>query len=148
MQLACSKTISLEQLIDFSKHNCSNPIIVALDGITDPHNVGAIIRSAEAFDCKGVIIPQRRSAGLTGTVAKVSAGALEHLQVSRVVNLNRALEELKRNGFLVVGLSGDAQISVSNFQEKAPLVVVVGSEDKGISLLTQKKMRFYIKYFS
>ena len=103
MQLACSKTISLKQLIDFSKHNCPNPVIVALDGITDPHNVGAIIRSAEAFDCKGVIIPQRRSAGLTGTVAKVATGALEHLHVSRVVNLNRALEELKKNGFLVVG---------------------------------------------
>jgi len=144
LQLACSKTISLEQLIDFSKHNCANPIIIALDGITDPHNVGAIIRSAEAFDCKGVIMPQRRSAGLTGTVAKVAAGALEHLHVSRVVNLNRALEELKRNGFLVVGLSGDSQISISNFHEKAPLVVVVGSEDKGISLLTQKKCDFLL----
>ena len=139
LQLACSKAISLEQLIDFSKHNCANPIILALDGITDPHNVGAIIRSAEAFDCKGIIIPQRRSAGLTGTVAKVAAGALEHLQVSRVVNLNRALEELKKNGFLIVGLSGDGQLSISNFLEKAPLVVIVGSEDKGISLLTQKK---------
>ncbi len=139
LQLACSKTISLEQLIDFSKHNCPSPVIIALDGISDPHNVGAIIRSAEAFDCKGVIIPQRRSAGLTGTVAKVAAGALEHLHVSRVVNLNRALEELKKNGFLVVGLSGDSQMSISNFQEKGPLVVVVGSEDKGISLLTQKK---------
>ncbi len=144
LQLACSKTISLKQLIDFSKHNCSNPILLALDGITDPHNVGAIIRSAEAFDCKGIIIPQRRSAGLTGTVAKVAAGALEHLQVSRVVNLNRALEELKKNGFLVVGLSGDGQISISNFLEKAPLVVVVGSEDKGISLLTQKKCDFLL----
>ena len=144
LQLACSKTISLEQLIDLSKQNCANPIIIALDGITDPHNVGAIIRSAEAFDCKGIIIPQRRSAGLTGTVAKVAAGALEHLQVSRVVNLNRALEELKKNGFLVVGLSGDGQISISNFQEKAPLVVVVGSEDKGISLLTQKKCDFIL----
>jgi len=144
LQLACSKTISLKQLIDFSKHNCSNPILLALDGITDPHNVGAIIRSAEAFDCKGIIIPQRRSAGLTGTVAKVAAGALEHLQVSRVVNLNRALEELKKNGFLVVGLSGDGQISISNFLEKAPLVVIVGSEDKGISLLTQKKCDFLL----
>jgi len=144
LQLACSKTISLEQLIDFSKHNCANPIILALDGITDPHNVGAIIRSAEAFDCKGVIIPQRRAAGLTGTVAKVAAGALEHLHVTRVVNLNRALEELKKNGFLVVGLSGEGQISISNFQKKAPLVVVVGSEDKGISLLTQKKCDFIL----
>jgi len=144
LQLACSKTISLEQLIDFSKHNCANPIILALDGITDPHNVGAIIRSAEAFDCKGIIIPQRRSAGLTGTVAKVAAGALEHLQVCRVVNLNRALEELKKNGFLVVGLSGDGRLAISNFLEKGPMVVLVGSEDKGISLLSQKKCDFLL----
>ena len=144
LQLACSKTISLEQLIDFSKQNCANPVILALDGITDPHNVGAIIRSAEAFDCKGIIIPQRRSSGLTGTVAKVAAGALEHLQVSRVVNLNRALEELKKCGFLIVGLSGDSQFSISNFLEKAPMVVIVGSEDKGISLLTQKKCDFLL----
>jgi len=144
LQLACSKTISLEQLIEFSKHNCLNPIILALDGITDPHNVGAIIRSAEAFNCKGIIIPQRRSAGLTGTVAKVAAGALEHLHVSRVVNLNRALEELKKNGFLIVGLSGDSKLSISNFLEKAPMVVIVGSEDKGISLLTQKKCDFLL----
>ena len=145
LQLACSKTISLEQLILFSKKNSVNPIIMALDGITDPHNVGAIIRSAEAFDCKGVIIPQRRSAGLTGTVAKVAAGALEHLQVSRVVNLNRALEELKKNGFIVIGLSGDGQLSISKFDEKAPIVVVVGSEDKGISLLTQKKCDYLLR---
>ena len=144
LQLACSKTISLEQLIEFSKHNCTNPIILALDGITDPHNVGAIIRSAEAFDCKGIIIPQRRSAGLTGTVAKVAAWALEHLHVSRVVNLNRALEELKKNGFLVVGLSGDGQLSISDFLEKVPLVVIVGSEGKGISLLTQKKCDYIL----
>jgi len=81
---------------------------------------------------------------LTGTVAKVAAGALEHLHVSRVVNLNRALEELKKNGFLVVGLSGDGQLSISNFLEKAPLVVIVGSEDKGISLLTQKKCDYLL----
>ena len=144
MQLACSKTIPLEKLIDLSKKQSSSPIILALDGITDPHNIGAIIRSAEAFDCKGIILPQRRSAGLTGTVAKVAAGALEHLPVSRVVNLNRALEELKKNGFLVIGLSSDSQLSISKFHEKTPLVVIVGAEDKGISLLTQKKCDFLL----
>ena len=145
LQLSCSKTISLEKLIDFSKKKSANPIILALDGITDPHNVGAIVRSAEAFDCKGIILPQRRSAGLTGTVAKVAAGALEYLPVSRVVNLNRALEELKKNGFIVVGLSSDAQLPISKFHEKTPLVVIVGAEDKGISLLTQKKCDFLLK---
>ena len=144
LQLAYSQTIPLEKLIEFSKKNSANSIILALDGITDPHNVGAIIRSAEAFNCKGIIIPQRRSAGLTGTVAKVAAGALEHLPVSRVVNLNRALEELKKNGFLVIGLSGNAQLSISSFHEKTPLVVVVGSEDKGISLITQKKCDYLL----
>ena len=145
LQLASSKTIPLNKLIDYSKKNSTNPIILALDGITDPHNVGAIIRSAEAFGCKGIIIPQRRSAGLTGTVAKVAAGALEHLPVSRVVNLNRALEELKKNGFLAIGLSGDGQLSITKFQEKTPLVVIVGAEDKGISLITQKKCDFLLK---
>ena len=113
--------------------------------IRDSHNLGAIIRSAEAFDCKGIIIPQRRSAGLTGTVAKVAAGALENIPVSRVVNLNRALDELKRNGFLIIGLSGDAQIPISEFSEKSPLVVIVGAENKGISLLTQKKCDYLLK---
>ena len=131
--------------INVSKSKSTNPIILALDGITDPHDLGAIIRSAEAFDCKGLIIPQRRSAGLTGTVAKVAAGALEHLPISRVVNLNRALESLKNNGFLVIGLSGDAKLSISKFCEKTPLVVVVGAEDKGISLTTQKKCDFLLK---
>ena len=145
LQLACSKSLSLKKLIEISKDKSANPIILALDGITDPHNVGAIIRSAEAFDCKGIIIPQRRSAGLTGTVAKVAAGALEHIPVSRIVNLNRSLEELKNNGFLVVGLSADSQLSISNFHEKTPLVVIVGAEDKGISLLTQKKCDFLLR---
>tara|TARA_B100000886_G_scaffold288921_1_gene213929 strand:- start:120 stop:1130 length:1011 start_codon:yes stop_codon:yes gene_type:complete len=145
LQLACSNTISLQKLIDFSKNSSTNSIILALDGITDPHNLGAIIRSSEAFGCKGIIIPQRRSAGLTGTVAKVAAGALEHLPVSRVVNLNRALDELKKNGFLVIGLSGDAKLPISNYHEKTSMVVIVGSEDKGISLLTQKKCDFLLK---
>ena len=145
MQLASSKSIFLSELIDKSKTKAANPILLALDGITDPHNLGAIIRSAEAFDCKGIIIPQRRSAGLTGTVAKVATGALEHIPVARVVNLNRALEELKRNGFITVGLSGEGQLSISEFNKKLPLVIVVGSEDKGISLLTQNRCDHLLK---
>jgi len=145
LQLASSETLPLNELINLSRVNAKNPIILALDGITDPHNLGAIIRSAEAFDCKGIVLPQRRSAGLTGTVAKVAAGALEHIPVSRVVNLNRAIEEFKKNGFVAVGLSGDGQLPISNFKEKQPLVVIVGAEDKGISLLTQKKCDFLLK---
>ena len=145
LQLASSKSISLDKLIDISISKSSNPIIVALDGVTDPHNLGAIVRSAEAFDCKGIIIPQRRSAGLTGTVAKVAAGALEHIPVSRVVNLNRAIDELKKKGFLIIGLSGDGQVPISEFKEKAPFVVIIGSENKGISLLTQKNCDYLLK---
>ncbi|MDC3089348.1 23S rRNA (guanosine(2251)-2'-O)-methyltransferase RlmB [Prochlorococcus sp. AH-716-N03] len=145
LQHASTESISLEKLIDISKSKSSNPIIVALDGVTDPHNFGAIIRSAEAFDCKGIIVPQRRSAGLTGTVAKVAAGALEHIPVSRVVNLNRAIDELKKKGFIIIGLSGDGHVPISEFKEKAPFVVIVGAENKGISLLVQKKCDYLLK---
>ena len=145
LQLASSLTISIDKLIDISKSKSSNPIIVALDGVTDPHNLGAVIRSAEAFDCKGIIIPQRRSAGLTGTVAKVAAGALEHIPVSRVVNLNKAIDVLKKRGFIIIGLSGNGKVSISKFNEKAPFVVIVGAENKGISLLTQKKCDYLLK---
>ena len=144
LQLASSESISLTDLVNFSFNNSKNPIIVALDGITDPHNLGAIIRSAEAFNCKGIIIPQRRSAGLTGTVAKVAAGALEHIPVSRVVNLNRALDELKRIGFLTIGLMANGNKPLSNYHEKSPLVLIIGSEEKGISLITQKKCDFLL----
>ena len=145
LQKASSHTLSLNKIIDLSKSKSKNPIFVVLDGITDPHNLGAIIRSAEAFDCKGIIIPQRRSAGLTGTVAKVAAGALEHIPVSRVVNLNRAIDELKKKGFLILGLSGDGQVPISEFDQKAPFAVIIGAENKGISLLTQKKCDYLLK---
>ena len=145
LQVAYTQSISLDKLIILSKTYKNNPVLICLDGITDPHNVGAIIRSAEAFGCVGVILPQRRSAGITGTVAKVAAGALEHIPVTRVVNLNRSLQTLKNEGFLVVGLTEKANDSLSNFQENSPLVIVVGSEYKGISLITQKYCDFLLK---
>ena len=145
LQKAYSQAIPLNELIDYSKLKSSHPTLVCLDGITDPHNVGAIIRSSEALGCKGIIIPQRRSAGITGTVAKVAAGALENIKISRVVNLNRSLLDLKNEGFTIVGLSADSDIVISEFKEKVPLVIVIGSEDKGLSLLTQKNCDFLLK---
>jgi len=145
LQISYSETVSLKELITISKEKERIPIILCLDGITDPHNVGAIIRSAEAFGCQGIIIPQRRSAGITGTVAKVAAGALEHISVCRVVNLNRSLQVMKEEGFTVIGLMESGQMNISRFSIDTPLVIVVGSESKGLSLLTQKNCDYLVK---
>ncbi len=145
LQKSYSQTTSLNNLIENAKTKSSHATLICLDGITDPHNVGAIVRSAEAFGCHGIILPQRRSSGLTGTVAKVAAGALENIEVSRVVNLNRALSELKDNGFIIVGLSADASESITEFNLKVPLVIVIGSENKGLSLLTQKNCDYLLR---
>ncbi len=145
LQKSYSKTVKLQDLISYCKSKSSHPTLICLDGITDPHNVGAIVRSAEALGCKGIILPQRRSAGLTGTVAKVAAGALENIKISRVVNLNRSLLELKEEGFLVVGLSAESNVNITDFKEKVPLVIVIGSENKGLSLLTQKNCDYVLK---
>tara|TARA_Y100001970_G_scaffold288149_1_gene414654 strand:- start:31213 stop:32199 length:987 start_codon:yes stop_codon:yes gene_type:complete len=145
LQKSYSQTTSLSDLISSAKDKSTHPTLICLDGITDPHNVGAIVRSAEALGCNGIIIPQRRSAGLTGTVAKVSAGAIENIKISRVVNLNRALNDLKDNGFLIVGLSADSSLNITDFKEKGPLVIVIGSENKGLSLLTQKNCDYLLK---
>ena len=138
LQIAASKTHNLENLIDACKPFGDSSLLLALDGLTDPQNLGAIIRSAEALGAQGLILPQRRSAGLTGSVAKVAAGALEHLPVARVVNLNRSLEKLKDEGYTVVGLAEEGPSTLSEVKFKGPLVVVVGSEDKGISLITRR----------
>jgi 23S rRNA (guanosine2251-2'-O)-methyltransferase len=111
---------------------------MAVDGLTDPHNLGAIVRSAEALGAHGLVLPQRRSAGLTGSVAKVAAGALEHLPVARVVNLNRALDTLKREGYRVVGLAGEGTVSLEEADLDGPLVIVTGSESDGLSMLTRR----------
>ena len=138
LQIAASKTHDLKNLIEACRVFGDTSLLLALDGLTDPQNLGAIIRSAEALGAQGLILPQRRSAGLTGSVAKVAAGALEHLPVTRVVNLNRALEKLKDEGYTVVGLAEEGPSTLSEIKFQGPLVVVVGSEDKGISLITRR----------
>jgi 23S rRNA (guanosine2251-2'-O)-methyltransferase len=127
----------LGELIDQARAASDQPVIVAVDGITDPHNLGAIIRTAEAMGSQGLVIPQRRASGITSTVVKVAAGALETFPVARVVNLARALEELKKAGFWIYGTAASASQAVDSVQFTGPIVLVIGSEGEGLSLLTQ-----------
>ncbi|TPF96696.1 RNA methyltransferase [Bifidobacterium sp. UTCIF-39] len=117
----------------------ARPLFIALDGVTDPQNLGAVIRSAAAFGANGVILPERRSASVTAAAWKVSAGAAAHLPVARVVNLTKAIESLKERGYYSVGLDGggDALVGETGF-ETDPLVVVLGSEGKGLSRLVRE----------
>ena len=138
LQTAAADTIELESLIEGCSDLGEPPLLLALDGVTDPHNLGAVVRSAEAMGAHGVVLPQRRSAGLTGSAAKVAAGALEHLPVARVVNLNRSLEKLKDAGYRVIGLAGEGDVTLPDVDLSGPLVLVTGSEDQGLSLLTRR----------
>jgi 23S rRNA (guanosine2251-2'-O)-methyltransferase len=129
----------LSEMIAEAKEKSTQPVIVVADGITDPHNLGAIVRTAEAMGAQGLVIPQRRAVGVTSTVRKVAAGALESLAIARVVNLARALEELKEAGFWIYGASGEASAqSVQTVEFAKATVVVIGSEGDGLGLVTQK----------
>jgi 23S rRNA (guanosine2251-2'-O)-methyltransferase len=139
-QVAPHDYLELEELIERAKTASDRPIIVILDGITDPQNLGSIVRSAEALGVQGVVIPQRRAVGITSTVLKVAAGALEHLPVARVVNLSRAMEQLKEAGFWIYGTTAEAESAIYNvdFTDRRPIAIAIGSEGEGLSLLTQK----------
>ncbi|MEV0697380.1 23S rRNA (guanosine(2251)-2'-O)-methyltransferase RlmB [Saccharopolyspora sp. NPDC050389] len=115
------------------------PLIVALDGVTDPRNLGAVIRSAAAFGAHGVIVPQRRSAGITAVAWRTSAGTAAKLPVAKAVNLTRTLKDLKEDGLMVIGLDADADVTSDELELAAgPLVVVVGSEGRGLSRLVRE----------
>ena len=121
-------------------------LIVALDGVTDPRNLGAIIRSAAAFGADGVIIPERRAAAMTASAWKASAGAAARLQVAQVTNLNRAIDDVQGKGYFVVGLDGEAQTLVSDMKVATePIMIIVGSEGKGLSRLTSEKCDLVVK---
>jgi 23S rRNA (guanosine2251-2'-O)-methyltransferase len=114
------------------------PPLVALDGVKDPRNLGAIIRSAAAFGMGGVIVPGRRAAGITPTVAKAAAGGLEHIGVAEVINLSQSLERLKRLGFWIVGADEQADLSCRTFAFPTPVVLVLGEEGSGVSPLVKR----------
>lgn len=136
-QVAAYPYLDLTDLIKQAKSKAQQPVLVVCDGITDPHNLGAIIRTAEALGAQGLIIPQRRSVGVTSTVGKVAAGALETFPIARVVNLSRALEELKAAGFWIYGAAGGTGKLLHTVKFTGPVVWVIGSEGNGLSLLTQ-----------
>ena len=114
-------------------------LLVALDSVTDPRNLGAIVRSAAAFGAHGVVIPQRRAAGMSTAAWKTSAGAAARIPVASAVNLTRTLESFQKAGMLVIGLDVDGEIDIDDLEAAvSPIVLVVGSEDKGLSRLVQK----------
>jgi 23S rRNA (guanosine2251-2'-O)-methyltransferase len=119
-------------------------LIVLLDGVEDPHNLGAIIRTALAAGAHGVVIPERRAAGLTDTVARASAGALAHLPVAKVTNLGRAMEELKEAGYWLIGLDEDAEKNYTQADFTSPVGIVLGGEGKGLHELTRKRCDFVV----
>jgi 23S rRNA (guanosine2251-2'-O)-methyltransferase len=119
-------------------------LIVLLDGVEDPHNLGAVIRTALAAGAHGVVIPERRAAGLTDTVARASAGALAHLAVAKVTNLARTMEELKEAGYWLVGLAEQAEKSYTEVDFRSPVGIVLGGEGKGLHELTRKRCDFVV----
>ncbi len=137
-QVSAYEYLDLTELIAKAKSACEDPVIVVAEGLNDPHNLGAIVRTAEALGSQGMVIPQRRAVGITSAVRKVAAGALESLPVARVVNLNRALEELKEAGFWIYGTAAGVGQSVETIKFSGPTVLVVGGEADGLSLLIQR----------
>ena len=118
--------------------------VVVLDGVEDPHNLGAILRTADAAGADGVVIPERRAVGVTTTVAKASAGASEHLPIARVTNISRALEELKAREVWTVGLDERAAQSYDQLDYKMHCALVVGAEGKGLHDLVRKRCDFLV----
>lgn len=124
--------VGLTELIARAKKNGRQPLVVLLDGIQDPHNLGAIIRSAHAFGAQGVVIMKDRAVGVTGVAVKASAGAAAHCDVARVTNLSRALEELKEAGFWAVAADPEAKQLPWQAKLTGPLALVVGAEGAGV----------------
>ncbi len=123
---------SLDEMLERARTREEPPFLVVLDGVEDPHNLGAIVRTAEAAGVHGLLLPERRAAGLTSVVAKVSAGALDHMLVGRVVNLARLLEDLKERGLWVYGVEPSGSASYTTIDLTGPIALVLGGEGEGI----------------
>lgn len=137
-QVAPYHYLPLSELIEQAKAKTQTPLILVADSIEDPHNLGAIVRTAEAFGVQGLIIPQRRAVGVTSTVIKVAAGALENIPIARVVNLNKSIKQLQEAGFWIYGMAAQSSKLLHKTNFPKAVVLVVGSEGKGLGSLVEK----------
>ena len=129
---------TIDDLLQEAADRGEAPLLVICDELSDPHNLGAIIRSAECAGAHGVIIPKRRSVGLTATVAKASAGAVEHMKVAKVSNINNAIAELKEKGVWIYGTAAEGSVPMYQADLTGPAAIVIGNEGDGMSQLVRK----------
>jgi len=144
-QITPYKYFDLEDILEYAREKKEDPFIIILDEIEDPHNFGSIIRTAETCGVHGIIIPKRRNVGVTPTVYKSSAGAVEYVKISKVTNLNSTIDKLKEEGIWIYGadMSGESYCCDANFN--GPLALIIGSEGKGILKLTKEKCDVLVK---
>ena len=135
---AAHEYCTIDDILEEAASRGQTPLIVICDELSDPHNLGAILRSGECAGAHGVIIPKRRSVGLTATVAKASAGAVEYMKVARVTNINSAISELKEKGVWVFGTAAEGSIPMYKADLTGPTAIVIGSEGDGMSQLVRK----------
>jgi 23S rRNA (guanosine2251-2'-O)-methyltransferase len=129
-----------DDLLDAARDSGRPPLVVAMDGVTDPRNLGAVVRSAAAFDAHGVVVPQRRAVGMTASAWRTSAGAAARLPVARAVNLARALAAYQDAGLQTVGLAADGEMELDEYDGFAdPVALVVGAEGTGLSRLVRER---------
>lgn len=135
----------VEDILDYAKSKKEDAFILILDGIEDPHNLGSIIRTAETAGVHGIIIPKRRSVTVNSTVAKVSAGAVEHMKIARVNNINETIKKLKDNGLWIIGTDGEAKTLYYNQDLKGDIAIIIGSEGFGMSRLVKENADMLVK---
>ena len=138
-QVAARAYFSVDDILQEAADRGENALIVICDELSDPHNLGAIIRSAECAGAHGVIIPKRRSVGLTAVVAKASAGGVEYMKVARVTNINTTIEELKEKGVWIFGTAAEGSVPMYKADLTVPAAIVIGSEGDGMSRLVREK---------
>lgn len=135
---------TVEEILNIAAERGEKPLIVICDEISDPHNLGAIIRTAESAGAHGIIIPKHRSAGVTAIVEKTSAGAVEHMAVARVANINAAMDKLKEAGVWIFGTAADADTGLWQADLKGAAAIVIGSEGEGMSRLVAENCDFKV----